>query len=115
MAGVDLTEDDLEVAEASVRFAMENCPVEGLLSKGDGTAVTLDDLQALLDSLNESEGGRALGVAIDEDIAAQLRNVIDYTSENCPVEGVTTFHDGRSVSGKSIMTLAEKLRLRGEA
>ena len=113
MAGVDLTEDDLEVAEASVRFAIENCPVEGLLSKEDGTPLTLDDLQALLDRLSEVEDGRAPSVNIDGVIAAQLRNVIDYTSENCPVEGVATFHDGRSVTGKSITILAEKLRLRG--
>jgi hypothetical protein len=115
MAGVDFTEDDLEVAEASVRFAMENCPVEGLLSKEDGTPVTLDDLEALLDRLKGIEGGQAPSVNIGEDIAAQLRNVIDYTSENCPVEGVAAFHDGRSVSGKNIAILAEKLRLRGQA
>jgi hypothetical protein len=39
-----------------------------------------------------------------------LRSVIDYTSENCPVEGVSTFHDGRPMTGKNIMTLDEKLR-----
>jgi len=115
MAGVDLTEDDLEVAEASVRFAMENCPVEGLLSKEDGTPVTLDELQALLDRLNEIEGRQAPSVNLSEDLTAQLRNVIDYTSENCPVEGVTSFHDGRPISGKSITTLAEKLSRRRQA
>ncbi|HYC11545.1 MAG TPA: hypothetical protein VEC02_02660 [Nitrososphaerales archaeon] len=115
MVGVDLTEEDLEVAEASVRFAMENCPVEGLLSKEDGTPVTFDDLQALLDQLNEIEGQRAPSVNLSEDLASQLRNIVDYTSENCPVEGVTSLHDGRPVSGKNVTTLAEKLRLRGQA
>ena len=89
--------------------------MEGLLSKDDGTPVTLDDLQALLARLIEIESGRAPNVNLGEDIVALLRNVIDYTSENCPVEGVTSFHDGRSVSGNSITTLAEKLRLRGQA
>jgi len=115
MPGVELTQDDLEVAVASVGFAMENCPVEGLLSKEDGTPVTLDELQALLDRLNEIEGRQAPSVNLSEDLTAQLRNVIDYTSENCPVEGVTSFHDGRPISGKSITTLAEKLSRRRQA
>jgi hypothetical protein len=115
MAGVGLTEDDLEVAEASVRFAMENCPVEGLLSKEDGTQVTLDELQALLDRLNEIEGRQAPSVNLGEALTAQLRNVVDYTSQNCSVEGVTSFHDGRPVPGKSITTLAEKLSRGGKS
>jgi hypothetical protein len=115
MAGLDLTEDDLEVAEASIRFAMENCPVEGLLSNEDGTAVTLDELQALLDRLNEIGRQQAPSVNLGEDLRAQLRNVIDYTNENCPVEGVSSFHDGRHISGRSITTLAEKLSQGGKA
>ena len=115
MAGVDLTQDDLEVAAASVRFAMENCPVEGLLSRKDGTPVTLGELQTLLDSLNDIEGRQATNASLSENLADQLTDVIGYTSENCPVEGVATFRDGRPVSGKSVATLAEKLNRRGQA
>ncbi|HUI23051.1 MAG TPA: hypothetical protein VLY82_01505 [Nitrososphaerales archaeon] len=108
---LELTKDDLEVAEASVRFAMENCPVEGLLSNEDGTSVTLDELQILLEKLQETE--KTPSPRLGDDVALALRGVIDYTSENCPVEGVATFHDGRQISGRDIMTLHEKLR--GEA
>jgi hypothetical protein len=104
----ELTEDDLEVAEASIRFAMENCPVEGLLSNEDGSSVSLDDLQALLERLEETE--RTPGLKLSGDILVTLRSVIDYTSENCPVEGVAKFHDGRPISGKNVMLLDEKLR-----
>ncbi len=104
----ELTEDDLEVAEASVKFAMENCPVEGLLSRDDGTSISLGELQTLLERLAESE--KTPGTKLDEDVAAALRSVIDYTSENCPVEGVATFHDGRPISGRNIIALDEKLR-----
>jgi hypothetical protein len=110
MTEVELTEDDLEVAEASVRFAMEKCPVEGLLSKEDGTPISPDDLQTLLERLNGIETQLASAVILSEDVEVLLRTVIDYTSENCPVEGVTCFHDGRPISGKSITTLAKKLR-----
>jgi len=46
----------------------------------------------------------------DINILSQLRAVIDYTSENCPVENVSTFHDGRPILGANVMALAEKLR-----
>ncbi len=103
----ELSEDDLEIAEASVRFAMENCPVEGLLSKDDGTSISLDELQSLLEKLEEIE--RTPALAPSGDVVSTLRSVISYTSENCPVEGVATFHDGRPITGRSIMTLSEKL------
>jgi hypothetical protein len=104
----ELTEDDIEVAEASVRFAMENCPVEGLLSNEDGSSISLDDLQALLERVEEIE--RTPGLKLGGDAVTTLRSVINYTSENCPVEGVATFHDGRPISGKNITTLDAKLR-----
>jgi len=107
----ELTEDDLEVAEASVRFAMENCPVEGLLSREDGNSISLDDLQALLERIEEAE--RTPGLKLSGDAVLTLRSVIEYTSENCPVEGAATFHDGRPISGKNIMTLGEKLKGQG--
>jgi hypothetical protein len=103
-----LSEDELEVAEASVKFAMENCPVEGLLSREDGTDISVDDLQSLLVKLQDAE--KAPGLTLDEDVLLSLRSVMSYTSENCPVEGVSTFHDGRQISGKNIMTLEQKLR-----
>lgn len=89
---------------------MENCPVEGLLSREDGTSISLDDLQTLLEKLQETE--KTPVVKFSDDIAPSLRSVIGYTSENCPVEGVATFHDGRPISGRDIMTLDEKLHVR---
>jgi hypothetical protein len=104
----DLTEDELEVAEASITFALQNCPVEGVLTGPDGTPVTFDGLQALLERLKEMENRS--GTQLDDDILNQLKAVVDYTSENCPVESACTFHDGRPILGINIMALAEKLR-----
>jgi hypothetical protein len=106
---LELTEDDLEVAEASLNFAVQNCPVEGVLSSLEGTPVTYDELQSLLDELRHIEDKSSTS-ELGEEALLQLRVVIDYTSENCPVENVATFHDGRSISGRDIIALAEKLR-----
>ena len=105
----ELSEDDLEVAEASVKFAIENCPVEGLISNEDGTSVSLDELQTLLDKLKEAE--TTPGHTLANKATSTLRSVIDYTSENCPVEEVSTFHDGRPILGRDIMTLDAKLKV----
>lgn len=103
-----LTEDDLEVAEASVKFAMESGPVEGVLSNDDGTSISIDDLQTLLERLDEIEKTPA-GMKLDGDILMTLGRVISYTSENCPVERAAAFRDGRPISGRDIMALHEKL------
>jgi hypothetical protein len=105
---LELTEDDLEVAEASLSFALQSCPVEGVLSSPEGTPVTYDKLQSLLDELRQVEA-KSSNSELGEESLLQLKVVIDYTSENCPVENVATFHDGRSISGKDIMALAQKL------
>jgi hypothetical protein len=110
MAWIELTEDDFQVAEASVRFALENCPVEGVLSGEDGTPVSLDGLQTLLERLKEIEDRSMSASQLGEDALLRLKAVIEYTSENCPVESVAIFHDGRPISGRDIMTLAEKFR-----
>ena len=107
---LELTEDDLEVAEASITFALQNCPVEGVLTGPDGAPVTYDGLQALLGKLHEMENRSDSGQQLGDDIRSQLKAVIDYTSENCPVENVSTFHDGRPILGSNILALAEKLR-----
>jgi len=110
MSGLELTESELEVAEASVSFAIDNCPIEGLLSNEDGTSISLDEAQALLEKLKEVESEATRGGGLGIDASTKLGIIIDYTSENCPVEGVATFHDGRPISGNEIMALAEKLR-----
>jgi hypothetical protein len=106
---LELTEDDLEVAEASLSFAIQNCPVEGVLPSLEGTPVTYDELQSLLDELRQVEDKSSTS-ELGEEALLQLRVVIGYTSENCPVENVATFHDGRSISGRDIIALAQKLR-----
>ena len=49
MSLLELTEDELEVAEVGIAFALQNCPVEGVLTSPDGTPVTYDGLQAVLE------------------------------------------------------------------
>jgi hypothetical protein len=101
-----LSEDELEVAEASVKFALENCPVDGLLSTPDGTPVTLDEAQVLLDRLREVQSS---SLELESSLLAELRAVMDYTSQNCPVESVASFHDGRPITGRDIVSLTQKL------
>jgi hypothetical protein len=113
MSSVDLTEDELEVAEASVSFAIQNCPVEGVLAGEDGVPVTIDGLQALLERIEAAEG-QAGALRLGEGDLGQLKVVIEYTNENCPVENVSTFHDGRPMTGRDMMALARKLTGSGE-
>ena len=109
MAGTVLSEDDLEVAEASLEFALENCPVEGLLSTDDGTSITFDMIEAVLEKVKSVESQPASAHELDGVDLARLQSVMQYTSENCPVEGVARFHDGRQVSGRDLLDLAQKL------
>jgi hypothetical protein len=104
--GLRLSSDEFEVAEASVKFALENCPVDGLLSASDGTPVTLDETQALLDKVRESHDS---SLELDDRLLVVLGAVMDYTSQNCPVESVSRFQDGRPITGKDIISLTRKL------
>ncbi len=106
----ELTEDDLEVAEASVAFAMQNCPVEGILSTEDGSPISLDMLQALLERLRNAERDSTGSSAFAKDELLQLQVVVGYTYENCPIEGAATFHDGRTITGKDSETMVSKVR-----
>ncbi len=106
----ELTDDDLEIAEASITFALQNCPVEGVLTGVDGAPVTYDDLQLLLERLKEMENRSDSGPRLDHEALSRLKVVIDYTSENCPVENVSTFHDSRPILGSNMMALAKKLK-----
>ncbi len=106
----DLTEDELEVAEASITFALQNCPVEGILSTEDGSPITLDMLQDLLDALKGAEMEPGNATSFNREELLRLEGVMSYTYENCPVEGATTFHDGRLISGRESAALVAKIR-----
>lgn len=105
----EFTEDDLEVAEAEIEFAMQNCPVEGIISTSDGAPVSFDDLQALLEKL-KGMVGQVRMEELEGNQILQLEALSEYTGENCPVESTATYHDGRQVSGRDIASLAEKLK-----
>lgn len=106
----EITEEDLEVAEAGVAFAMANCPVEGVVSTPDGTPVTLDMLQALQERLKEIEGDPAKVSEFSGEQILQLGALMEYTNENCPVDSTMTFHDGRRILGRDISALTEKIK-----
>ncbi len=93
-----------------MEFAMQNCPVEGILSTSDGGSVTFDDLQAILERLKALEGQPGRMQELEGEQILQLEALTEYTYENCPVERAGTFHDGRQVSAKDIGTLRAKLK-----
>ncbi len=106
----ELTEDDLEVAEDEVEFAMQTCPVEGIVSASDGALVTFDDLEGILDKLRGMSRQTVSVGELDGSEILKLEALTDYTYENCPVENTATFHDGRQVSAKDIAALRDKLK-----
>ncbi len=105
-----MSNDELEIAEASLAFALQNCPVEGLLSDEEGAPISLDELQGALDSIRRMEQQPEAGSELEAKLLSRLRSVMDYTSENCPVESIATFHDGRPINGRDVVSLAERLK-----
>lgn len=89
---------------------MANCPVEGVVSTPDGAPVTLDMLQALQERLKEIEGTPEKISELGGEQILQLRALMEYTNENCPVDSTTTFRDGRRILGRDISTFTEKIK-----
>ncbi len=105
----ETTEDDLEVVRAEVEFAVQNCPVEGVLSTTNMEQVTFDDLQNLQARLDGLKGRQDWAAELSRKEILELCALVEYTVENCPVEGSATHADGRPILGSDVSSLAQKI------
>ncbi|HUI00619.1 MAG TPA: hypothetical protein VLX56_03190 [Nitrososphaerales archaeon] len=108
-AGLTLTEQELGVAKANLRFALENCPVDGGILVEDGCSFTRETVESLLSRLESWSPGAAAGTAPSDDDLKVMRALADYALEDCPIEGGLFLDDGSLVSRSDLRAYREKI------
>lgn len=108
-AEVKLSPEDLGIAKTNLRFALENCPVDGgILTDDEGTS-SEESVRALLRKLDaikaRSVGARDLA---DGDIRL-LKAVADYAIQECPIDGALNLDSGTLISKADIRAVREKV------
>lgn len=93
-----LSGEELAVAKANLRFALDNCPVDGGLPLEDGCVSSREATEALLGRLEAmgTQGVKATDLAYEE--VGLLKAIADYALDGCPIEGGMTLDDGILVS-----------------
>ncbi len=95
---------ETEVAKANVKFALDNCPVDGGLPTEDGCALSRETVEALLTKLEA--GGDA--PSLTEEELKLLQTIAGFTLEYCPYEGGLTLDDGGVASATDMTALRER-------
>jgi hypothetical protein len=107
-AEATLTPDEIGVAKANLRFALENCPVDGGVLAEDGCSFSRESVEALVGRLEERGSGS--GVAgLSEDELKVMRAVADYALDECPIEGGLIRDDGSLVSRSELRAYRERI------
>lgn len=104
-----LSGEELAVAKASLRFALDNCPVDGGLPLEDGCVSSREATEALLGRLEAmgTQGMKAADLAYEE--VGLLKAIADYALDGCPIEGGMTLDDGSLVSRGELSALRDKI------
>jgi hypothetical protein len=104
-----LSGEELAMVKANLRFALDNCPVDGGLPLEDGSVSSREATEALLGRL-EAMGTRVMKAA---DLAYEevglLKAIADYALDGCPIEGGMTLDDGSLVSRGELRALRDKI------
>ncbi len=106
--GRTLTPDEIGVAKANLRFALENCPVDGGVLAEDGCSFSRESVEALTDRLEEL-GSSSGGAGLSEDELKVMRAVADYALGECPIEGGLIRDDGSLVSRSELRAYRERI------
>lgn len=104
-----LSAEELEVAKANLRFALENCPVDGGILIEDGGTTSRESVEGLLKRLEAVEARPTDALDLGNEDVNILKAVADYGLETCPVEGGMMLDDGRPVSKAALRALREKI------
>jgi hypothetical protein len=106
--GPTLTPDEIGVARANLRFALENCPVDGGVLAEDGCSFSRESVEALIGRL-EGLGSSPDGACLSEDELKVMRAVADYALDECPIEGGLIRDDGSLVSRSDLRVYRERI------
>ena len=104
-----LSGEELAVAKANLRFAVDNCPVDGGLPLEDGCVSSREATEALLGRLEAmgTQGMKASDLAHEE--VGLLKAIADYALDGCPIDGGMTLDDGSLVSRGELGALRDKI------
>ncbi len=104
-----LSAQELQVARANLRFALDNCPVDGGVLLEDGGTTSRESVEALLGRLEAIDVQGVNSPDLSDDEAKMLEAVADYALEECPIEGGMVLDNGRLVSRADIRSLRQKV------
>ncbi len=110
-----LTAEEIAVAMANARFALDNCPVDGGILEEDGGCVSRESVEALQGRLEglaggaNSGGGGGGGEGLGDEDLKVMRALADYALEDCPIEGGMVLEDGGLVSREDLRAYREKI------
>lgn len=106
--GPTLTADEIGVAKANLRFALENCPVDGGVLAEDGCSFSRESVEELIGRLEEP-GWSSGGADLSENELRVMRAVADYALDECPIEGGLIRDDGSLVSRSELRAYRERI------
>jgi len=104
-----LSGEEVQVAKANVKFALENCPVDGGILMEDGCAGSRESLEVLLKKLQLVEAQPTTGLDVGGEEVKLLSAVVGFALDFCPIEGGMMLDDGVLVSRENLTALREKL------
>ena len=110
-----LSAEESGVAKANLRFALENCPVDGGILTEDGSTSSRESVEALLKKLESVEATAIKGAVLSGEEVNVLRAVADFALDDCPIEGGMMLDDGRPVSKTDLRALREKIGILSQA
>ena len=100
--------DELGIVKTNLRFALENCPVDGGILTDDGNTSSEEAVRALLKKL-EAINERPVGPKdlVDGQINL-LKAIQDYAIQECPIDGALNVDSGALISKADIRAVREK-------
>ncbi|MDG6971364.1 MAG: hemerythrin domain-containing protein [Nitrososphaerota archaeon] len=104
-----LSREELSVVTANLRFALENCPVDGGVLTEDGSASSEESVRSLLKKL-EAAKTRPISLRdLPNGEVKLLKAIAEYAIKECPIDGAMMLNSGRFISKDDLRSLKQKL------
>jgi hemerythrin-like domain-containing protein len=107
---VTLSPEELGIAEASLRFALENCPVDGGILTEDGRTSSEESVEVLLKKLEAAKARPGRLDDLTEEEIKLLEALAEYAVQECPIDGTPLPESDRGLTKADIRALREKYR-----
>ena len=106
--GAILSVEEMGIVQANLRFALENCPLEGGILIEDGTASSEYSVRALLKKLEDSKTRQFRVADLANNDIRLLRAITEYAVKECPIDDAMMLDSGRIVTRDDLRALKEK-------